>query len=685
MIAKVHSDTPKKDDTQTQDTQNQTQSVNLEARSQLDRNTSYGAYGAGNNKPNADLTSSAWEKSKDAPWAGSPQGRLAIRTVSRGLFGAAAFAAGGLLGERLIRGEVWKAGEKITEHAYNSNASFFEQKNPIQFLAKSIDTFVGKPIQWAVKTVTGSEQAGLRAVRFRPTKYVDKVTQQMGRSLGEETVGVTFDFFCASVGDAFGRDLINMVDPNTKKPWNDKDGHFSLTDAGKNAAKTAFRYVTYNGGEDWAVAIPYVYFMKGQRALINHFSPGFKYDFDRSLNGGSFKVDNNNKVVGSYGLEGLIDLQSRFTVYNVGTLMYREAYNHVAAKLENKPTALYGAPDDPANANKGVLDKIADVGKWALRSAVKGTMYMTPAVPFFWATRSAQLKHQGVFVNQEQGILSHIPNGRPNTLRAHELKIDSPIEQVYYANHTNEGWRPVGAKNTFANPLNHEFKPYDQGGTLIDRGFDCIGKVNKKINNKITGMGDRLDDLLESHPHFDPRDKLGINFSAQYLPRFANAAVAYTPYMYAKAEMANLWDDGKMDASAERMINGATSFNWGEFKSGVGEVWNSMWKKPLSDPDREQEAQRRIDLDRSAPADFRKAHGERAARLNEKQAKEARDAALKASGEGTGLSWQDRIVAVKGGKTEVSPQFDSRPRTHAESEAMKKALAELDPPTNAIN
>jgi len=677
------SDPQKKDDVQTEETSIYGKPANtastpsaspFTSSSKPSSNTS-GAYGtqtvtASVSAPAPDLSSNAWEESKkNTKWNATPQGRAAIRAISRGVLGASAFAAGGFLAEKWMKGIHFREG-KLTANPYNAEAGFFEQHNPLQFVAKTIDTVVGKPIQWGVSLVA-DEKAALNAVRFRPTKYKEMIAGKpvYGRSLGAETVGVTFDFFCASIGDAFGRDLVNLIDPNQKKPWRDDKGNLDIGGMGTKALKTAWRYVSYNGGEDWAVAIPYVYFMKGQRALIDHCSPGFKYDFDRGINGGSFKVDDKLNVKGSYGLEGLLDLQSRFTVYNVGTLMYREAYNHVANTWTGKPSALYGAPDDPANAKKGLFEKIGDLGKWAVRSAVKGTIYMTPAVPFFWATRSTQLKHKGVFINQDKGILEHYGT-KMDTLRASELTGMNVAkgQDLCYGNFHNGEWQPTRMENTFPNPYDEHFRPYHQGGTVVDRSFDRIGRANQAAVNKVNQWGEQYE-LYHSKGVGAFNNAIGADQFNEFTNRFANAAIAYTPYMYAKAEFANLWDDGKMDTATERMINGATKFNWGEFKAGAGEVWNSIMQRPLSDPMRETEAQRRIKNDPSAPVDFVQTQSEQN------------------TTPGSGIaSWKERIVSGKpDDKKADKPMIDSRPRSYAESEAMKKALVELKPPTSAIH
>src|SRR5690606_383771 len=225
-----------------------------------------------------------------------------------------------------------------------------------------------------------------------------------GRSLGHEAVSITFDFFSASIGDAFGRDIAGWFDPNVKKKWV-KDGKISIPEAINSAIQSTARYVAYHGGEDLAVAVPYAYYMKGQRAVLNRFSPGFKYDFDRGLHGGSFKIDETGKIIGNYNLEGMIDLQGRFTAYNIGTLMYREGYNYIADRLEGKKATLYGAPDKIEKG--GLASNIANGTKWGLRSIVKGTIFMTPAIPFFSVFRSSQRKHHGVFIHKHNGILAY--------------------------------------------------------------------------------------------------------------------------------------------------------------------------------------------------------------------------------------------------------------------------------------
>jgi len=662
-----------------------------------------GAYSAASTRPL--LTQKAYEElNPKKTWMEDPKHRLAIRMFSRGILGAAFFVAGGMAAKK------WMVG-------YDASKSFSAQsnKNPLTFIAKLVDTGVGKPIEAAVGAIAGKE-AGIAAVHFRPTRYGREFGREMhGRSLGNEVVNITFDFFCASVGDAWGRDIAGWFDPNVKKSWTDEKGHIKIPEAIKSALKSVTRYVTYNGGEDWAVSIPYAYFMKGQRALINRGSPGFKYDFDRNANGGSFKV-NDHKIVGNYQMEGILDLQNRFTVYNVGTLMYREAYDYIGNKIAGKPDNLYGAPD--REPHKNVLGKAGDLLKWVARSAVKGVIIMTPAVPFFWITRSPQTKHRGTFVDPEKGVL-----GRADTHEAvyANTKLPDgsvPLEYLQYKSEPRPGktgyydhvlQHPAGTAGEFVGgrlaqphsgrfPNRNRFDAYGKAFGIADVPLNAVGKANYQAANLLDKPAAWADKNMGSFGA-DIKDHIGVpggkleNFTRPMI----YAAASYTPYMYAKAEFANLWDNGKMDMSAERMIDGAAKLNWGEFKAGAGEVWNSILHKPLKDPVREAEGQRRNMIETSPPdiftkcqaqTDAEKCHAEEGVKARQdaeaKQAAETKPVAEPKSA----MSWQERIISgpavEKKSATAISEKAKPQ-KTHADQEAMRKALEELNPPTNSIN
>jgi len=629
-----------------------------------------------------DLSSSAWEKSK-LPWNETVQGRLAVRTLSRGVLGAAFFTMGGWYARRAEGMAGYVPGQKIN------------WKKPLHWVAGGVDTFVGKPISFVVKTVTGSESLGKRAVSFRPTM----AHNGYARSLGEEVVGITTDFFCASIGDAMGRDIADMFDRNVEKKWLDKEGHIKPMAAVKGLAKTAWRYVSYNGGEDWAVAIPYAYFIRGQRAVLSKFSPGFEYDSDRSLNGGSHKVDEHGKRVGNYNAVGALDLQSRFTVYNIGTLMYREAYNYVANKMQGKQAHLYGAQDRPVE-HRGLLGNAEYLTKWAVRSVLKGTLYMTPSVPFFWITRTPQSKYKGAFINPEKGVMTYEKPGFSATSAPHDMHGVVKANELSLISGNNPGDHPFTRetpvrfskfnpnKNTWMmselsqdrNPLrNGKIDVYDRSYSLADGALNAIGAASSGARQVAQDLAVSAKETFSGTQN--PMAERALKLSAD---RFVNASISYTPYMMAKAEFARLWDDGKMDMATERMIDGAFKGNLAEFKTGAREVWRSILRRPLEDPKREAEAQHRINTDISAVADDRTSNAEDFMRKQRRVSLDKRTSHIeqKAAPE---LSWQERTIQ---GRTQPTPKDNYAEAmapsnvSKAEQERMRKFLSEAVPPTN---
>ena len=542
-----------------------------------------------------ELSYKNWEDAeKNLRWDSTPQGRAAIRLFSRGVLGSVGFALGS-----------WYVGRGGAMSGYSANMKLSEIKSskPLQYIAKSIDTFVGKPITFIAKSFGKTEAQAANLVNFRPTN-------NGGRSLGHEAVVVTFDFFCASVFDAFGRDIANIMDSKVKHDWKDENGKIDYKKAFKEAGKSAWRYVSYNGGEDWAVSVPYSFYLRAQRNFINKHSPGFGYDSDLARNGGSFKIDKDGKVTGNYNLEGMLDLQGRFTVYNIGTLMYREVYNHIANKIHGLNTTLYGSASEKQDKKQTIGEKISEPFKWVVRSIIKGGIYMTPAVPFFHVFRTPQTTYRGLLINPEA-----------NTA------INPPAGFDHY-------------KQNVGNPV-----------------INTIGRGQNKIRGWFSDSA---------------VGKFGLD--RQDTNTYINSAMSYTPYMYAKGEAARLWDDGRMDASLERMIDGAAKLNAKEFKAGASEVWHSILKKPFADENREAYALKRIREDES-PAD----------NLTKEQARLDQIHDISQSP----LSWKERVVQGRPSeKDEDKEKFDKhfgKQYSYADQEAMRKALVELQPLTNSIH
>ena len=616
---------------------------------------------------NPELSYKNWEESKkNLRWDSTPQGRAVIRLFSRGGLGAAAFAAGS-----------WYVGRGDGMKGYSSAMKVFGNKDakPLHYIAKSIDTVFGKPIKFAAEILGKTPEAAEEFVRFRPTRdFIEKGIVKKGRSLGHEAVSITFDFFCASVGDAFGRDIANMLDSNVKHDWKDEKGHIKYPEAAKQVGKSLWRYVSYNGGEDWAVSVPYAFFLRGQRNLINRYSKGFGYDSDRGLNGGSFKVNDKTDVIGNYNLEGMLDLQGRFTAYNVGTLMYREAYNNIANKIQGVDSSLYGGRSEHKSEKQSIAQNVGNLLKWTARSVVKGVIYMTPSVPFFSIFRTPQSKYRGLFINpKDETILGYEKDkvtDKYDALHANELRRTNELEVLFKFD--KNGKLPDVAFRTLAkdglkfkteggviikHPLvSGQYPAYKQGeGNYV---LNAIGQGQNAVRSK-------ANDLLVG--------KFGVG-SKRNVDTYVNAAFSYTPYMYAKGEAARLWDDGRMDAALERTIDGVAKFDYREFKAGASEVWHSVIKKPFADKKREEYALKRIREDES-PAD----------NLTKEQAylDQLHDISQ------SPLSWQQRIFhgrpAEKANEVPQSEKKVEKQSTYADQEAMRKALSELQPPTNSVH
>ncbi len=598
-----------------------------------------------------ELTEKNWEESKkNQRWDATPWGRGLIRLESRGVLGSMAFASAG-----------WYITRGKGMEGYSKELSFSELNSakPLQYIAKAVDSFVGTPIKYTAKILGSSEQEAENLVRFRPTRYyVDGIG---GRSLGAEVVMISTDFSAASIGDAFGRDLANLADHHVKHDWIDDKGNIDFGKATKTLGKTLWRYVSYNGGEDWAVAIPYAYYMKGQRNAVNKMYPGFDLDFDRGLNGGSFKVNNEGKPTGNYLGAGILDFQGRFTAYNVGTLMYREGYNYIDGKLHGKNVFLYGDADSAENKKHGIVHDAGNLLKWGARSVVKGVIYMTPAVPFFSVFRTTQTKSKGIFINpDDESALGYKKAGaqgdKYDVLHADEIKYN-------YSGITHDTLPPVKFRSLQVNGKFHTISGAIKDHPLADSNFNPYKLGDgSPILNRIGAVQDRSRNFANQLN----KSMLSGYFNPRSVDSYVNSMWAYTPYMYAKAETANLWDDGKMDASTERMIDGVAALNWKEFKSGANEVWRSILHKPLRNPAREAYAQKRIDEDAS-PAD----------NLTEEQSK------LRAMEEHdeSQLSWRDRVIHA----TPPEKPKPEKKSSHAEQEAMRKALQDLQPPTNSIH
>jgi hypothetical protein len=553
------------------------------------------------------------EREKDArahrKWSDTYSGRLAIRSISRGIVGASFFAAANMY-----------AGKALKNYTPD-NAS-----GVLPTIAKFIDNTAGKAISGTVKFVTGDAEKAAKSVIFRDTRYLGMGhgkdgKQIFGRTLGSEVVHVTFDFAAMSFSDYMTRYVLGLLDPNARKEWM-KNGHIDVPGALKDVFKNVFRGVTYAAGEDMAVAIPYVYGLRLQRNMIDHFSPGFKYDSDRGLNGGSLKAKN-EKIVGDYQLEGALDLMGRFSWYNVGTKMFRDAYSKAETKLDRwweGDRKLHLPTVDPKSLTaSGILHSVTGGINYVVRTTFKVMAYMIPATGMFFVSRTPQSRVRGIIIDQDNGVLGRDvseDNFKPlksHTLATHELESKGAGftvggKDVYWRK--VEGGKVVDRKAATFVPFTEQTTDTFNGTYYAKSGNPepWYNNVSKFGSNKIArfcydgGAGvetlitkgrDKLNAMLKP---FGGEFKAGPEQQKQ-IEKFArlyfNAAVSYTPYFMMKTDVLSAeWDTSRMDMAFDRMLAGAGHLNWGEFKAGLSEVMRSSMREPFEDPKREALAQK---------------------------------------------------------------------------------------------
>lgn len=619
-----------------------------------------GAYSpATSTAPN--LSAQAWEESgQKKALKETVKGRGLIRMFSRGVMGATAFALGGYYATHKMKG--YTPAGKVG--------------NWVQGIARFFDVAAGTPIKTIVNALGHDGEA---FVTFRPTMHYPGYSKP-GRSLGYEVTMVTFDFATMSVGDFWGRKIMHTLDPNKERPkWQREDGSINWAQALKTFGKNWWTALTYSQGEDWAVAVPYCLIMRHVGTpIIDKFVPGFRYEFDRNGNGGGMIIDDHGKIRGNFTAAGAINLWERFTTYNVGTLMFREAYNWTGGKFQHwwktgeMPSL---AEENPSNPNRNLaqatVDGISQFSNWITRSTVKAVTYMIPAVPFFWITRTPQHKYQAALIHPEKGALKYLrPDGEELLVR-----LNAPIAPetpVFFAA-THES-----APNPFAHGQNID--PHATTWGWFDTVMNPIAKASDKIRTAVNKPIAKIyDATLKKMPAFRKMDSVSV------ADTYINAAIAYTPYFWAKSDwLADRLDYGRMDAAVDRTIEGVTSLKPNEFTAGVGEMWQAIKRQPLKDPVREEYAQC-LEATDATPSDNKfdvNPHaGESCDFLLPKRRPKKQDAA--AAQPKPELNWRERIIA---GKAEDKPEVGAnKPTGYAEKEEMRKLLESLQPPTNSIN
>lgn len=470
-------------------------------------------------------------------WTSYTQSRIMVRLFTRGLMGATLYT----LANRWIPGQL----KGYTEHGA------IDASKPLQYLARGFDIAYGKPIQWYVRNYhqlagkSAEEAAKLAkdAITFRETRNFGSAQNPIwGRSVGNEVVAMSTDFAAGSIGDSWGREIAGMLDPSITNSWTDKDdGHVHWDIFAKSVGQSAWRIFSKNQGEDWAVALPYVYQMKFQRNAINRLYKGFRITSDHGHNGGSWRINEQGHILDSFSKAGALDLQLRFTGYNWYTLMFRDLYDNIGERIEHyRETGKLSSPET-STGQEGLLNNTAHLFRYIAKSGIKAFIYMTPAVPFFWITRTPQTKSHGM------GIF-----------------VD-PISGEAQAQKMNHAFNPYLAENTRG---------------VFDRLTTPFGKACFEASEAVNA-GIRTLKLL-------PEEQTRYRYTnPTFGETLVNSSLSYTPYMIAKAETALRWDRPKgrdgmngMDRGIYRFLDGAVRLNLGEVKAGLSDMRHEITNPP---------------------------------------------------------------------------------------------------------
>ncbi|MBX9725987.1 MAG: hypothetical protein K2X09_01870 [Rickettsiales bacterium] len=480
----------------------------------------------------------------------------------------------------------------------------WDSAKPLQAIAKGFDYTLGNVIKSGVKAFASishpgeAETIAKNAVTFRQKRHFDVLAdgqwqKELGRSYGADIVSFTFDFAMASVGDALTRNVIQAFDPNVKKTWMVNDAgapaargekkHFVLGEGLKALGRSSWRIISKNQGEDWAAAIPYAFQMKFQRQFLSSIFEqrfnGHKIVFDNNWNGGAYKINQHGQIVGDYQLVGAIDLHARFVGYNWYTLMFREGYDTIgnAFNAWKKDGFAIHAPHLPEHFNPITtpIDALAHSMRYVTKSFIKANLYMNPAVVPFWVMRVSQSKWRG--------------HNYISTENTHEL---GPETHVW--NKNVEGYlRPYDTSNYDHYPTDTAFNRFEKG---FSQFLNRIGRGPYKLGIKAGRAADKLSNegLFPRSPWFDNlithdlrrpwepiTERQLFKGRRNLMHEYVDASMAYTPYMFAKAELGLRVDDtkgdgslGQMDKAIYRFMDNVASFNL----SGTGQSLKEMWR-----------------------------------------------------------------------------------------------------------
>lgn len=487
------------------------------------------------------------------PWGQTYRGRLAMRSVSRFVVGSLAYAFANIYVQQLFHGRKDMHGNLLPgEKGWDGHQPQMDwsQKglkgkdlNPLKWTAWAVDKTLGVGIKSAVRQVTyavtrdaaRSEKAGQASVMFRrsqPWKYINPALgpeERGGFGLGPEMVKVTFDFASMSFFDYMTRYFISVFDPHSKTKWA-ANGHLNMKEGLKELGTNLRVALLYASGSDMFAALPYSYYCKFSRHMLNRLSPGFELDNNYGSFGGSARVKKNSsgqyEIVGNYNLEGILDFTGRFTFYNIITKFYRDLYANSSARWYNLRHGI--KPEKSPDSPRGIWPRTKAFIKYSAVTTLKVSFFMIPAAFVFGVLRTPQGKHKGLLISPEVNP----ETGRKGMAIAEEDVLASDKEYVR-STETSKG--DYSEEYSFGN------KMYINGNTppLHNKLTNFLGKRSFRMagayEKAYTKVTDFADEKLKIQIRTDPTQKA--------VQKWAEAAFAYTPYVMLYADVMSKWYD----------------------------------------------------------------------------------------------------------------------------------------------
>ncbi len=507
-------------------------------------------------------------------------GSAEIQIVARGLFAAAFFA----LASRQL--EEW--------HMGSAKQTWFTQ--PLEWVANGVDAVIGTPATKVISAFAGAEKAehimtfnkyvannhAIKEALHTGETILNK--DAFGMSLGQAVVDVTWAFAAGSTGAAIGRNMVLLADPNYKTSWW-HNGKIDVGDMVKSTAHETFRILTYNEGEDWAVAIPYLIQRRLLNGALNKSGIGNMWDLQNGT--GNAHILNNDGTLGnSYEAVGVAKLQHEFPAYNVGTLIYRDLYNHIGHKIKDWREDGFQfemkLPEDPL---KDARQMASEALNYTVKSFIKAQLYMQPSMLAFSFANIGINKANATLIDEgTKEFITTSPTysyNPENMVQWNSNFVNAAGETPAHAGIAARMNKLENGEAYFAgkNPVNLDAlvgtDMYSHHSSALSPIINPVGRATNAYAN---GLYTHITQPLSNHFGFDQ------NYDAlrKMSDNFARAQTAYLPYMFTKYTLAQQVDTPEMDAAITRGLDGAASGKVSELWAGAKDVLNVIMGAPVS-------------------------------------------------------------------------------------------------------